>query len=257
MSVPYKIVVEPKEFENYANEIDESKIICAPENFSELGQGSIPVRNFVWQHAINQKVNRHWILDDNIGEFSRLNQNRRIRVDSGVLFKCAEDFTDRYENVALSGFNYRSFAPDRNERIAPFILNTRIYSCILIKNDIDFRWRGKYNEDTDLSIRVMKDGFCTILFNAFLIDKATTLTMRGGNTDTIYNTGDKRREFAESLKSQHPDIVDVVWRFNRWHHDVDYSVFKRNQLIKRSDIEINQGIDNYGMILKKVKEVEK
>jgi len=28
----------------------------------------------------------------------------------------------------------------------------------LIRNDIPYRWRAKYNEDTDLSLRVLKDG---------------------------------------------------------------------------------------------------
>ena len=44
MNVDYKIVVEPKEYDEYANVIDESLILKAPENFSELGNGSIPIR---------------------------------------------------------------------------------------------------------------------------------------------------------------------------------------------------------------------
>jgi hypothetical protein len=66
--------------------------------------------------------------------------------------------------------------------------------------------------------------------NAFLADKMTTMTMKGGNTDTIYNTGDDRREFAESLKAQHPDVVEVTWKFGRWHHQVNYLPFKKNKL---------------------------
>jgi hypothetical protein len=75
--------------------------------------------------------------------------------------------------------------------------------------------------------------------------------MKGGNTDTIYNTGDNRREFAESLVRQHPDCAQVVWRYDRWHHEVDYSRFK-SKLIKKQDIEIKQGVDNYGMKLIKL-----
>jgi hypothetical protein len=48
MNVPYRIVVEPSEYENYAKVIDKSKILVLPSNFSELGQGSIPLRNCVW-----------------------------------------------------------------------------------------------------------------------------------------------------------------------------------------------------------------
>jgi hypothetical protein len=252
--VPYRIVVEPSEYERYADVIDRRKIIAAPENFSERGQGSIPVRNFIWEMAIAEGHARYWLIDDNIVNFYRLNLNRRIPVASGTIFKCAEDFTDRYENVALSGFNNIAFAPDRSQKIAPFVLNTRIYSITLINNAIPYRWRGRYNEDTDICLRALKDGWATIQFNAFLADKATTMKMGGGNTDTIYNTGDKRREFAESLVSQHPDVAKVVWKFDRWHHQVDYSSFARNKLVKRPNSSVKAGVNEYGMRLVRVAE---
>jgi hypothetical protein len=47
----------------------------------------------------------------------------------------------------------------------------------------------------------------------------------------------------------HPDVAKVVWRFNRWHHHVDYKTFKKNKLIKKQGIFINNGINNYGMKL--------
>ena len=122
----------------------------------------------------------------------------------------------------------------------------------LINNNIKYRWRGRYNEDTDICLRALKDGWCTIQFNAFLGDKATTMVMKGGNTDTIYNTGDKRRAFAESLKKQHPDIVEVVWKFDRWHHQVNYKPFKKNKLIKKEGLIIENKVNNYGMTLIKL-----
>ncbi len=255
-NIPYRIVVEPNEYEFYASVIDKNKVLALPENFSERGEGSIPTRNWIWEHSIQEGFERHWLLDDNISNFLRLNRNRKLPVGDGTIFRCVEDFTNRYENVAFSGFNNIAFAPDRSPTIPPFYLNTRVYSMTLIKNDLPYRWRGKYNEDTDICIRALKDGWCTILFNAFLGDKATTMTMKGGNTDTIYNTGDMRREFAESLKAQHPDIVEVVWKFNRWHHQVDYSKFKKNKLIKKPTIEVKEGVNDYGMILTRVTPVE-
>jgi hypothetical protein len=144
--------------------------------------------------------------------------------------------------------NYAIFCPASEGR-QPIRFNERIYSCILIRNDIDYRWRGKYNEDTDLSLRVLKDGWCTILFNTFLIGKRATMTQKGGNTDTIYNTTDNRREFAESLQNQHPDVCKVLWRFNRWHHLVDYKPFAKNKLIFKKNIQLQNKINNYDMNL--------
>ncbi len=247
MNVPYKIVVEPQEYDEYASVIDAGNILILP--FSNLGQASIPARNWVWEHSVSEGAEKHWVLDDNIRAFRRYNNDIKYLVTSGTIFKCAEDFIDRYENVALSGFQYSSFmAYNRQKR--PFTFNTRIYSCILVDNKIPYRWRGKYNEDSDLSIRVLKDGYCTILFNAFLQDKQSTMTMKGGNTDEIYNVGDERLEFAKSLEKQHPECVKVIRRYGRWHHSINFNYFKKNKLIKKSNIIIPEGINNYGMFLK-------
>jgi len=246
MKVPYHIVIEPQEYDQYASVIDSNKILTLP--FSELGMGSIPARNWVWKDSIKRGAKRHWILDDNIASFHRLNRNLPVPVASGTIFRCAEDFVDRYENVAISGFEYFMFIP-RKTKLAPFRLNTRVYSCILLKNDLPHRWRGRYNEDTDLSIRILKDGWCTILFQAFVCDKATTMTMTGGNTEDLYDIEDGRLKMAQSLVDQHPDIVKISWKFNRWQHQVNYRPFKHNKLIKKPNLNIPNVVNNYGMIL--------
>lgn len=245
---PFKIVIEPKEYSEYSQVIANDKIIVTNENFSEQGSGSIPVRNFVFEHSIKNGNKKHWILDDNIESIERYNNNLKIKCKTNVAFKVCEDFTDRYKKIALSGLNYSSFCPAIDDR-PPYYLNTRVYSCILINNEIPFRWRGKYNEDTDLSLRCLKEGWNTILLNAFLIGKRATMCQKGGNTDSIYNTGDNRKEFAESLKRQHPDLVKVTRKFNRWHHHVNYKPFKRRRLELKDGIEVKKGINDYGMKL--------
>jgi hypothetical protein len=246
LELEYFVVVEPQEFEEYSKVVDPKKIIVTP--FSNLDQGSIPVRNFVWEHSIKYGHERHWVLDDNIEDFNRLNRNLKPSCRTGSIFIAAEDFVDRYENIAIAGFNYYSFCK-ATDKVPPFYLNTRIYSCILIDNNIPYRWRGRYNEDTDLSIRVLKDGYCTLLFNAFLCGKVTTMRMKGGNTDHVYTDGDNRLKFAESLANQHPDVVRVTKKFGRYHHHVNYKPFKSNRLIKKDDSFKYFGIDNYGMVL--------
>lgn len=248
MNVPYKMVVEPQEYNEYAKVIDKDKILTLP--FSNLGQGSIPARNWVWEHSLSLEAKRHWIFDDNISCFYRLNNNRRLPVGDGTMFCVMEDFVDRYENVGIAGCQYMTFAQD-SQLLPPYALNTRIYSMILIDNSLPFRWRGRYNEDTDLALRVLKSGLCTMLFNAFLGDKLATMLMGGGNTDNVYVDNDKRRKFAESLREQHPDVVSIVWRFERWHHQVNYKPFKNNKLIKKDGIIVPSGINNHGMELKR------
>lgn len=257
LDVPYRMVVEKEQYENYLEYVDRDKLLILPKKYLEEydtfwkdedeRKGSGPARNFVWDHSTESGAKRHWIMDDNIEGFHRLNRNIKALVTSGTIFKIMEDFVDRYKNVYIAGPNYQNFIRRSEKVSSPFILNTRIYSCLLIQNDIPYRWRGRYNEDTDLCLRVLKDGHCTVQFNAFLQGKVTTQRMKGGNME-IYKEGTLQK--SKMLAEMHPDVAKVVWRFNRWHHLVDYSRFKRNQLVKLDGLDVPKGINNYGMILK-------
>ena len=254
MKIPYHIVVEPQEYDKYAAVIDPQKIFKLP--FSNLGKGSIPARNWVWEHSISIGAKRHWIFDDNISGFRRRHNNKRCLLGDGTAFKIMEDFVDRYENIAFAGPDYTFMGGNKPTRKSnkPFIINTRIYSCILIKNDLPYRWRGRYNEDTDLSLRALKDGWCTILFYIFTQDKKNTMTMKGGNTDELYKQNDKfdgRLEMAKSLQRQHPDVTRITWKWGRWQHQVNYQIFKRNKLKKRRNVKIPKGVNEYGLKLVK------
>jgi hypothetical protein len=258
MGQPYYIIVENQEYEDYASVIAKHKILVLPTSYQEsyntcdeLGdeksKGPGPARNFAWDHSISLGAERHWVMDDNIASFQRLNRNLMVRVSTPTIFRCAEDFVDRYENIYISGFNYDFFVQSK-ELHPPFIRNTRIYSCLLIQNDIPYRWRGRYNEDTDLSLCVLKDGYCTIQFNAFIQEKAQTQTLKGGNTEEFY-AKEGTLPKSQMIADLHPDCAKVVWKFNRWHHYVDYRRFKKNQFIKKEGVVIEQGVNNYGMKL--------
>jgi hypothetical protein len=252
INVPYHIVIEPQEYKKYAAVIDPKKILTLP--FSNLGQGSIPARNWVWEDSIKKGYKRHWILDDNIRSFFRINNTYRFNVYCGNIFRAVEKFTDRYTNVALSGLNYKMFSLPENNK-PPVTLNTRIYSCILIDNNLPYRWRGRYNEDTDLSLRILKDGYCTLLFNAFVADKIATMTMKGGNTELLYKDNG-RLKMAQSLQEQHPDVTTIKWKWGRWQHYVDYRSFRKNKLIMKSDLKISKINNEHFMVFAKIKEEE-
>jgi len=247
MGVKYQVVIEPHQREEYEEYIEPSLLVDLP--FKDLGQGSIPARNWVWNDSVSRGFKRHWILDDNIEDFNRLNRNEKYSVRCDATFRACEDFTDRFSNVGLSGMNYHSFCKS-TDKVPPFYKNTRIYSCILIRNDLPFRWRGRFNEDTDLSLRVLKSRECTILFNAFLCGKVTSMRMKGGNTDSVYAETNNRLEFAQSLVNQHPDVARVTKKFGRYHHQVNYRPFKGIPLRRVACDEVYDSVDNYGMRLK-------
>ena len=247
IGVPFTAVVERQEYKQYAQAMPKTQILVLPHQ----NKGLTVTRNWIWDYAQNElKTPYFWTMDDNIREFYRLNRNIKYRVGSGAFLCAMEDFTERFKNLYISGMQYEMFVP-RKKKHNPFILNTRVYSNMLIKTDIPYRNVTFYNDDTDLCLRVLKDGHCTLLFCAFLADKIQTMKVKGGMTD-YYEQTDKRRQFALELKSAHPNIVKIVWKFGRWHHEVDYSKFKGNRLIKKEGVEILQGVNNYGMKLIKV-----
>lgn len=257
MGVSYFVIVEAQEFADYAAVIDRRRLLVLDPAYQrdydacdDLGlskpKGSGPARNFAWDHAAASGTEWHWTVDDNISGFYRFNHNLKVQVETGAVFTAMEDFTARYTNVAMAGPQYFMFVV-RKTKLPVFVANTRIYSCNLIKTSLPYRWRARYNEDTDLSLRMLKDGYCTILFNAFLQMKTTTMTMKGGNTDTVYVGGTLPK--SQMIADLHPDVAKVVWKFGRVHHHVDYGRFKNQKLIRREDFIPPPVPNEYGMRL--------
>jgi len=245
INVPYYAVIEKQEYIQYSSVIDAQKIIVLPHQ----NKGLTVTRNWIWDYAQNElKTPYFWTMDDNIRGFYRLHKNIKYRVDSGTFLHVIENFVERYENLYISGMQYEMFAP-RKKKHPPVILNTRVYSNMLIKTDIPYRNETFYNDDTDLCLRVLKDGNCTIQFCAFLADKIATMTVKGGMTD-YYEKTEKRKQFAMELVRAHPDVVRLTWKFNRWHHEVDYGPFRNNKLKRKPNITVEPGVNNYGMVLK-------
>jgi len=262
MKVNHFIVVEEQEYEQYRSTLEpyatllilDKKYQEQYETCDELGLtksvGPGAARNFAWDHSIAQGALMHWVMDDNIRHFYRFNRNLTVPVLDGAAFAAMEDFAERYENVGMAGPQYEMFVARRQVH-PPFVLNTRIYSCNLIRNDVPYRWRGRYNEDTDLSLRMLKDGWCTVQFNAFLQKKVGTQTVRGGNTDEFY-LKEGTLPKSKMLVRMHPDVATLTWKFSRWHHYVDYTPFRKNKLRRKKDVIVPDKVNDYGLKLMKL-----
>lgn len=247
--VPFRLVVEPYEREKYAIRFREERILVLPFT----GKGLIDTRNWIKERSIKEGYERHWQIDDNIADIQRFYRGERLHCRAGVALAATEDFVDRYENIAVAGLNYVMFgiAPKK-----PFLLNAHVYSCSLILNSIPHRWRSFYNDDTDLCLQVLADGWCTVLFNAFMIQKKATMEVKGGNTDIYY--GDGRLKMARSLERLWPGVVETKRRFNRPQHVIHNSWKKFDTPLKRKpgiDFD-NMQPNEYGMKLKQLKPIK-
>ena len=258
MGVPHFVVVEQHQLNDYQKTIGEmAQLLVLPQEYldqydtcdelvNSKSKGPGAARNYCIDHSSQNGYRWHWVMDDNIDDFHRLTDNEKRPVRTGATLKAAEDFVQRFINVPLAGLNYYSFAK-KTDAVPPYITNTRIYSCLFIDNHSGYRWRGRYNEDTDLSLRVLKDGLCTIQFNAFLCGKVTTQRMRGGNSQEFYDIEGTLPK-SKMIEDLHPDCASVVWKFNRWHHHVDYKRFKQKPMLKENVMLANL-INDYGMEL--------
>ena len=252
--IQHFLVVEECEVNKYKEHTLNNKfttVINMEEKNNNLGQGSIPVRNWIDSYCLEGQYKKYWLLDDNMNGFYRYEKNTRLEMTSSTFFRICEEFSDRYKNLYLSGLQYFSFVPEIARNKGLCLKNTRIYSCMLIdiklKDKLDgVLWRGRYNEDTDLSLRLLKKGFPTILHQQFLCNKATTLSCKGGNTDSIYKDDGLQRK-CDSIVEQHPDVAKQTFKFGKIHHSINYKSFKNNSLIINKNKILPIAFDDWGL----------
>lgn len=224
--IDYLIAVEPQEEEEYIKALSKERILVLP--FSNLGLGSFPARNFCWEHSIKRGASHHWLFDDNICQFKKWIQGKRQKTEK------IKDAIEYVENFALksmsdiSGYERPEFCTKVPKK--PFKENCHVYSAMLIKNDLPYRWRLKYNEDIDLCLQVLHNGGKTsscIYYMAKKID--TGSKMKGGNQTELYQNNNPKKKLlkAKMLQSVWSQYVKVVIKYNRYHHQINWKVFKK------------------------------
>ena len=245
LGVPFRIVVETQEVDEYEKAGHTGRIIVLDQRYQDeyetcddlgdtLPVGAGAARNFVKAHSREQGDSWHWVMDDNIRQFYRFHANRQIRVNDGSLLRFAEDFTKQYSNIAISGPEYYMFVP-RKRKLAPVALNRRIFSCFLVRNEMPFTFRGRYNEDVIHSLDILRGGWMTMMWYFLLAQKLTTQTQRGGNTDQLYADGTRMK--SNMARQVHPEYSRLTYRFGREHHKVNYAAAaKVNRLVRDPDV---------------------
>ena len=229
-NIDYLIAVEPQEADLYAKKLGNHRVLILP--FSNLGLGSFPARNYCWEHAKANGHKYHWLFDDNIQAWYIWQNRKRIKLDRVIR---AIDFVEKFaikNDIDISGLERKTFSVTVPKK--PFRLNAHVYSTMLIKNSLPYRWRLKYNEDVDLCLQVLHNGGTTANCIYYLAEKvATSAKMKGGNQDELYKGNDPRKKLlkAKMLEKVWPQYAKTVIRFNRIHHFVDWKVFQKKKPI--------------------------
>jgi len=225
-NVDYLIAVEPQEYDLYCKSLGVKRVLKLP--FSNLGLGSYPARNFCWEHAKLNGYKYHWLFDDNIKGFVKWINGKRKKWDeisTGLLYI---EQNAKKTNVDISGFEEPNFVVKVPK--VPFKYNCHVYSAMLIKNDLPYRWRLKYNEDIDLCLQVLHNGGTTSSCIYYMADKVSTAQkMKGGNQTDLYKGNDPKKNLlkAKMLEAVWPQYTKTVIRFGRHHHLINWKVFKK------------------------------
>lgn len=226
--IDYLIAVEPQEYEQYCKKLGKHRVLKLP--FSNLGLGSYPARNYCWEHAKANGYKYHWLFDDNIKDFRKwINGKRLVVKDIANALIYVEKYS-KQTDIDILGFEEWNFSPRPPKQ--PFKLNCHVYSAMLIKTSLTYRWRLKYNEDVDLCLQVLHNGGTTASCLYYLSDKISTASkMKGGNQTELYqgNAPKKNLLKAKMLESVWPQYVKTVIRFGRHHHLIDWKQFKKNK----------------------------
>lgn len=225
-NIDFFIAVEPQEYEDYCEAVGEKYVLKLP--FKNLGLGSYPARNYCWEHSKKNNFEYHWLFDDNIQNWVKWIDGKRKRWDDiNSSLKFVESVTDKHK-IDILGFEEPNFVVKPPKK--PFKFNCHVYSAMLIKNNIPYRWRLKYNEDVDLCLQVLHNRGTTMSCVYYMADKVSTaMKMKGGNQDELYKGNDPKKNLlkAKTLEAAWPQYAKTVIRFGRHHHLVDWKQFKK------------------------------
>lgn len=244
--VPYQIVVEPQDFDHYAAIHGDEKLVCLDFNDKGLDYA----RNWIKGYAEDEaKASRHWQIDDDVRRIVRNYKGKRIKCPAGAAFAAIEDFTDRYENVALSGVRNANFGGHITK---PFQLNNMVFQVMLIRSDLPYKFDCPGIEDADMSLQVISGGWCTVTLNLFQFEVAKQSGVGG---QTVFFDPDERLTRARNLQRRWPGIVKITERNGMLQYQMGSRVWGKfdTPLKLRDGVDLTklaaQGDNEYGMKL--------
>jgi hypothetical protein len=160
--------------------------------------------------------------------FKKWINSKRVRIENIIdAIKYVESNADK-TNIDITGFERPEFCCKVPKN--PFKTNCHVYSAMLIKNNLNYRWRLKYNEDIDLCLQVLHNGGSTSSCVYYMAKKVDTgQKMEGGNQTELYKGNDPKKNLlkVKMLEAVWPQYVKTVIRFNRHHHLIDWKQFKK------------------------------
>jgi len=198
-ALPYAVVIEPKEWGAYAEHYPDEHLLV----LDRADAGIAYSRNFIRDHAEQTGHEYHWQFDDNVHAFLSRARGKRDVVSARNALSFIEHAVEQFSNIGAASFAHWAFAFSYDS--GPIVaLNNQVYCAELLRTDVQARFRTGTHEDTDYSLQLLTEGWCTLVFKRLVMDKTSSGQMSGGNTDSEY-AGDGRCQRYEQLLADWPD----------------------------------------------------
>jgi len=189
----FKIVVEPNDYDGYAAHYSTDHLLTLDVNDHGCGY----VRQWIKTHSVSRGTQFHWQLDDDLTFKKRIDGKTVTQHDAALtMLREVEDVVGRFINIGIAGLRHATFAYTQTDYVS---INKQVASCVLVNNSTKARYRRGIVEDTDYSMSVLTEGFCTLLFNTLLYSGPPQGTQTGGHTGSA--------EFDDPAKDQNRELV--------------------------------------------------
>jgi hypothetical protein len=194
--VPHRIVVEPHDADAYVERYGADRVMVLDDD----ERGIAYARNFIMDYARAAGTPYVWMIDDDMRRFRIRRKGKRIEIPASVALAFMELVSDSFSNVAGASVMNSAFAFGY-DRKPPVGLNQMIYCVQLVKTDVHARFRAHLMDDTDYSLQVLTEGYCTLISRRVVHEQPSTSKQPGGCTDTTHTN---RLGRAEAMVKQWP-----------------------------------------------------
>lgn len=205
----YYIVLAHDQVEEYSKYHTLNNIIVLPKNVYGISK----IRQFILEHADKQNEKKIWMSDDDLKRFFTWSTGGNKEVSLKYFLQEAEKEISKLENTNQSmvqvGFKYSTFAIPKSS----YTFNTDI-GMIQYLNLERLNKKVKYDidmitlEDTDFSVRLIKNGFQNVKLNHFIFTAPRSGTGKGGLDNTYQNQG--KQKGILQFQKKFPDLIKII-----------------------------------------------
>lgn len=189
----FTVVVEPQEYEEYVEHFTSKNVHRLKRN----DRGLPYARNSILKLSRSRGEKAHWQMDDDIRKFMIRVNDKNLKVDAATSVENIERLFLSYRNLAVIAHRYASFAFSQKQELS---YNQNPCSSILLRNDLDAKWRKGTVDDADFALQVLSSGWSTIIANRQIIDTVPHNKQKGGLTDEHPQEDGRRARFIQLAK---------------------------------------------------------